>query len=188
MASMMTFNHKGIEKGAQFFVIDHSVGRAGRNRVDDVQLVQFLINRAIDIREEEIKANQTNELITPELKNRRFVDRNGRPLAKLVVDGKCGPKTVQAIFAFQNFYGQLSPVADGTISAVSDPNRIEYVGGANAKAPRGYYLKNTMYVLSVMAQGGAPHSPVFPILAEVKVQPLRAALAKAVLEYVSQRL
>lgn len=184
MARMMTFNHAGIETGTQYFVIDHSVGRMGRNRIDDVQLVQVLINRAIDAREEEIKRLSTNDLIAPELKNRRYVDSAGEPIAKLKVDGKCGPKTIAAILAIQNYYGKLSPNADGTISAVRDPNRIWYIGGANAEAPRGYHLQNAMYVLAVVAEK-THGSPVSRILAEVNVEPLRSVLSRSMLKYMA---
>ena len=52
-----------------------SVGRTARNLFDDVRLVQYLLN------------------CVPM--------RRGGPTRELVVDGLCGPRTVQAIFRFQ---------------------------------------------------------------------------------------
>jgi hypothetical protein len=50
MAGVHTYNHGGMK--VTLFAIDHSVGHGGRNLSDDVQLIQFLINRYIDEREE----------------------------------------------------------------------------------------------------------------------------------------
>ena len=50
MAQIHAYKHSG--KDVILFGIDHSVGRHGTNRMDDVQLIQLLINRYIDYRED----------------------------------------------------------------------------------------------------------------------------------------
>ena len=64
--------------GLMFLKIQHSVGKGGSNRRDDVQRIQFLLNVAhIDVR---------NEFRMPFL---------------LALDGICGPKTLSAILEYQ---------------------------------------------------------------------------------------
>jgi hypothetical protein len=69
-----------FKDGTVIFNVDHSVGKFGRNRRIDVQLVQFLLNKLI----QNIKDTGMGEspLPVPEL---------------LVTDGICGTKTIAAI-------------------------------------------------------------------------------------------
>ena len=80
MARLAQVRQTGTGKQEVLLLIDHSVGRGGTNRTDDVQLIQFLLNVA----------------------NRR----NGSPFynaltRRLVVDGRCGPQTLAAILKYQ---------------------------------------------------------------------------------------
>jgi lysozyme family protein len=80
-------------------LIDHSVGRHGRNRRDDVQLIQFLLNAA-------------NNYVGGHFFNPRPED--------LHVDGVCGEKTLAAILLYQKNINSVWPntlVEDGTVNA-----------------------------------------------------------------------
>ena len=158
MARVITFKRPDAVGKKPFFVIDHSVGRAGMNRFDDVQLVQFLINRVIDMREGQIKRS-------PTVGFRQLTDPAGRPIAKLAVDGRCGPKTLEAILAFQNLIGKLAK--DGTISAVKDRGADFYTSG-------GYRWANTMYELAVYSQDW-----IATTILDIAVEPLRSNLIKS---------
>lgn len=68
-----------------YFLIDHSVGRRGRNVRDDVLLVQFMLN--------EVGRPGAN------LMQKGYYGR-AEP-ANLRVDGICGPKTIAEILSFQ---------------------------------------------------------------------------------------
>jgi hypothetical protein len=159
MATVITFDRDDV-KNQKFFVIEHSVGRAGSNKLDDVQLVQLLINRVIDMREGEIKRN-------PTVGYRRMADPAGRPIAKLVVDGKCGPRTCEAILAFQKL--NVNQATDGTISAVRDRGKDSYVSGR-------YWQANTMYMLAIYSQNW-----ISTTIFDIDVEPLRSNLFKAML-------
>jgi hypothetical protein len=81
--------------GEVIFNVSHSVGRFGRNRTGDVQLIQFLLNKIIDKWKKE-----------------------GHPAPdQLSIDGICGPKTIGAILWFQK---DLDPTglmgADATVN------------------------------------------------------------------------
>jgi hypothetical protein len=159
VARVISFNRNDL-KNNQFFVIDYSVGRAGQNRIDDVQLVQILLNRVIDMREAEIGLN-------PGVGYKRMTDPAGRPIAKLLVDGMCGPKTCEAILAFQRL--NVNQAIDGTISPVRDRGKDGYVAG-------GYHQFNTMYLLAIYSQ-----SWITTTLFDITVEPLRSALMKSML-------
>src|SRR5215510_2823866 len=82
-------------------MIDHSVGKKGRNRHDDVQVVQFLLNSA----------------------NHQGVSFfEGAMKSDLVVDGICGPLTLDAIASYQKTInkgaGVKDMVEDGTVNAI----------------------------------------------------------------------
>jgi len=91
--------------GLIFIKIQHSVGKGGSNRRDDVQMIQFLLNVAhIDIR---------NEFRMPYL---------------LALDGVCGPKTLSAILEYQTAKkNSMFPLflVDGLVSAT---NQAGFVG------------------------------------------------------------
>lgn len=91
--------------GLIFIKIDHSVGKGGSNRHDDVQMIQFLLNVAhIDVR---------NHFRMPFL---------------LALDGICGPKTLSAILDYQtDKKTSMFPLfkVDGLVSAT---NQAGFVG------------------------------------------------------------
>ena len=80
-----------------FIKIKHSVGKGGSNWRDDVQMIQFLLNVAhLDTR---------NQFVMPSI---------------LVMDGICGPKTLNGILAYQNQKKRSmfpSIAVDGLVSA-----------------------------------------------------------------------
>jgi hypothetical protein len=79
-------------------LIDHSAGKGGRNRKDDVLLVQFLLNVA----------------------NRRDVSPFYKALKEpLVIDGVCGKNTKDAILLYQKKDAELvdNLVVDGVVNA-----------------------------------------------------------------------
>ena len=91
--------------GLIFMKIDHSVGKGGSNRHDDVQMIQFLLNTAhLDI---------ANTFRMPAL---------------LAMDGICGPKTMSAILDYQTVKKtSMFPLfkVDGLVSAT---NQAGFVG------------------------------------------------------------
>ena len=97
MARLKTIKEDG--KTTFALLIDHSVGVKGRNRRDDVQLIQFLLNSA----------------------NKNGVSPFAQKLSEdLKMDGICGPKTIAAIRLYQKTINEFSHdtlVEDGTINA-----------------------------------------------------------------------
>jgi len=95
---------KGFD-GLIFMTINHSVGKNGSNRYDDVQRIQFLLNIAhMDI---------ANSFRLPAL---------------LSMDGICGPKTLSAILDYQtDKKTSMFPLfaVDGLVSAT---NQAGFVG------------------------------------------------------------
>ena len=91
--------------GLMFIKIDHSVGKGGSNRHDDVQMIQFLLNTAhLDL---------ANDFRMPVM---------------LAMDGICGPKTMSAILDYQTVKKtSMFPLfqVDGLVSAT---NQAGFVG------------------------------------------------------------
>jgi len=88
-----------------FYGVDAPVGRGCSNRPDDVYLVQFFINAMWGK-----KDPASSDVVGP----------TGVPAP--TVDGICGPKTVDAIRSFQQFYtasvidGRVDPMPPGQTS------------------------------------------------------------------------
>ena len=82
--------------GMVFLKIEHSVGKGGRNRYADVQLIQFLLNV--------IHLDPGSSFRMP---------------AVLVIDGICGQRTLSAILAYQQNKIREFPLAaaDGVVTA-----------------------------------------------------------------------
>ena len=109
MARFQTVKEAG-EQRVRFFV-DHPVGFRGRNRKDDVQLIQFLLN----------------------FSNSTPVGYFFRALcAPLTVDGNCGPETLGAILAYQKRVNQRHGfrlmTADGTVRATQQAMLTDPIG------------------------------------------------------------
>lgn len=122
MAGLYTYKQLGLN--VTIVAIDHSVGRGGRNRMDDVQLIQVLINRHIDETEEVHK-----QLPGPSY-DTRVVDKRGRTIDDLVVDGRCGTLTLAAILATQRSLDKWKGCAvDGRIDAIPDGAASQYKTG-----------------------------------------------------------
>jgi peptidoglycan hydrolase-like protein with peptidoglycan-binding domain len=81
------------------FEISGTVGRGGKNKLEDVQAVQTALNV--------------------------------RAKAGLTVDGKCGPKTIAAIQAFQKTIGYANP--DGLVEPGKATARA--LGGEKVTVP-----------------------------------------------------
>ena len=104
---------------ALYFVIDHSVGKGGRNLLPDVQLIQIHLNKVMDDREIKIRAY-------PEIwTGQELKDAEGVPIQRLKVDGLCGPKTLAAILAFQQKFAALAK--DGLVSAIRSHDKSGYI-------------------------------------------------------------
>jgi hypothetical protein len=73
--------YKQLGRNVSIYAIDHSVGSGGRNRRDDVQLIQVLINRYIDEKEKNFPAlNMMPEFST----DRAVQSRNSLSMAYVV--------------------------------------------------------------------------------------------------------
>lgn len=140
MARVHTYKQSGTD--VAIFAIDHSVGRGGRNVKDDVQLIQVLINRYIDVEATLVKTH-------PETGRMRVSDTSGRQIDKLNVDGVCGPLTLAAILATQRSLNVWRRCAvDGRIDAIMEGGASQYDGSQ-------YYRFNTMYILAIGARADA---------------------------------
>jgi hypothetical protein len=131
--------------------VDHSVGRYGRNRMVDVQLVQFLLNSLIET------TKHTGPISDPPL-----------PAPEpLKTDGICGSKTIAAILWLQkstNIELAATLAEDATI------NRIEVMRyGSPSKL---YTLWQIQMILG--GRNALPRSA-----ADVPVQPLALELSKS---------
>ena len=137
------------------FLIDHSVGKGGCNRLDDVQLIQIHLNNMHSLYE---KRNAES----PEVwKGRQLSGRDGSPIQKLKVDGMCGPKTNEAILGFQNIFG--SSAKDGVIHSVKR-GQVAYIEGQ-------YKMYKTMFELAIQS-----HIYGKMTMEKIDVEPLRGNL------------
>jgi hypothetical protein len=141
-----------FETGSVIFNVDHSVGKFGRNRTTDVQLVQVLLNKLIqDIHD---SGEGESPLPVPEL---------------LATDGICGTKTIAAILWFQKSlnYGGVKFVAeDATINHADE----EMYG-----PPKNNDLFYTIWNINERL---ATRNALPQTAGEITVQPLRSELEK----------
>lgn len=173
MAGIHTYKHNG--KDVSIYGIDHSVGRGGMNRMDDVQLIQVMINRYIDWR---AYAHTTETSI-----DSRVLDRSGRQIDYLKVDGRCGPLTLAAIVATQKALNLWRGSAvDGRFDAFKDGSASVHQGPLTY----GHRPFTSMYALAVATratpEGSAP-GYVSPGTTRFDVftlpEPLKGALLRA---------
>jgi hypothetical protein len=143
-----------FKDGTVIFNVDHSVGKFGRNRRTDVQLVQFLLNKLI----QNIKDTGMGEspLPVPEL---------------LVTDGICGTKTIAAILwchKSENYWykgGFKTGAEDSTINHVDN---VIYGPNGNALFYSMWNIQNHL-----QSRNALPHTAT-----EITVQPLGSELEK----------
>jgi hypothetical protein len=181
MAGVHTYKQMG--KDVRIFAVDHSVGSGGRNKMDDVQLIQMQINRYIE----------TNAVISKKTPGwtPRLVSKSGGQVAKLGVDGLCGPLTLAAILAVQRSLNIWHGCAvDGTISAIPEDGPSQYKDGTslpsedfvNGKFVRTRFMLtsfNTMYILAVTADFHAPPWDIFSLPEPLKSSLLRSSISEA---------
>ena len=141
-----------LPTGEVILNVDHSVGRYGRNRMVDVQLVQFLLNQLIET------TKHTGPLSDPPL-----------PAPEpLKTDGICGSKTIAAILWVQkstNSAGKAYLAEDATVNHVEVIHYGPYPGGK----------LYTMWQIQMILEGrnALPRSA-----ADIPVQPLASELSK----------
>jgi hypothetical protein len=127
----------GIYDVEIIYNVDHSVGKFGRNRMTDVQLVQVLLNALIE----------TTARVGPLSGDLLHPEPAPEPLRP---DGICGPKTKAAILWFQK----------STIDALDETiNSVESV--ARYGKP-GHYRVYTLWMLNMnLALRHGPAGQVF---------------------------
>jgi len=179
MAGVHTYSQLG--RKTTVFAIDHSVGHGGRNLKDDVQLIQVLINRYINEKEDAHKRS-------PEPRyDARVLDKAGHTIDKLVVDGICGTLTLAAILATQKSLSKWKGCAiDGRIDAIEEGGASQYAAMEEVlvRLPTGKVIRefeptthfNTMYVLAVTT-GARPINPDWDRFS--LPEPLRTSLARS---------
>ncbi len=140
-----------LPSGEVILNVDHSVGRFGRNRMVDVQLVQFLLNLLIDT------TKHTGPISLPPL-----------PAPEpLKTDGTCGSKTIAAILWVQKSVnsGGSTLAEDATINNVEVIHYGPYPGG---KLYTMWEIQNILEIRKVLPRSTAA----------IPVQPLASELAK----------
>jgi hypothetical protein len=135
--------------------VDHSVGKFGRNRKADVQLVQVLLNALIETTKRVGPVSRNPDLLHP--------DPAPEPLRP---DGICGPKTKAAILWFQK---SGTGALDETINSVDDVGRY---------GKPGHYRTYTLWSLNMMLAG----RHALPAKSAITVEPLASELRKFALE------
>jgi len=114
-----------LRSGAVLYNVDHSVGRFGRNRMTDVQLVQVLLNALI----KDIKATGRG---LP----------GSAPIPELLSeDGICGSNTMAAILWYQK--SQSGVAKDATVNSIDASEQYGTPGNYN------YY---TLWGINVMLE------------------------------------
>jgi len=138
-----------LRSGEVILNVDHSVGRFGRNRMLDVQLVQFLLTLLIEIE----TAKRTGPLSDPVPE-------------PLKADGICGPKTIGAILWFQKLRNSRHYLAeDATVNHVEVIHYGPYPGGK-------------LYTLWALQMALEVRNKLPRSTADILVQPLASELAK----------
>jgi hypothetical protein len=183
-----------------YLVIDHSVGKAGRNLPADVQLVQIMLNRVFRLERDKMlywlqECLRDQKPITLDLRamaQRELpTDKTGRMIQPLGVDGVCGQRTIAAILAFQQSVkrtnGAAGPV-DGTINAIGIPGSDEYAMNKHhasfmATDKDGHPIRKwldddrfyAMYLLCVRSsERGKPLG-----LSDISAEPLKSSLMRS---------
>ena len=192
MAGVHTYIQLGMD--VTIYAIDHSVGVAGRNRTDDVQLIQVLINRQLGVWDALHK--EPDRAL-----DWRVLDKSGRQIDKLAVDGICGPLTLSAILASQRALNKWRGCAiDGRIDAIKEGRKSQYetgrvefyaAGVRNNKVVREPIMETrftTMYILA-HAVGAGPNSQALATTTAVPPwdiyslpEPLRSSLLRSSLD------
>jgi hypothetical protein len=138
-----------LKTGQIFYNVDHSVGKFGRNRFTDVQLVQWLLNLVI------------GDIVT-----------NGNALSSdpvpepLNVDGICGSKTKATILWFQQAQLGSGPL-DETINSI---DATGYMGHHH----KFYYTYTMVNLNNELASRFALPDPL-----EFGIEPLGSELRKS---------
>jgi hypothetical protein len=118
--------------------VDFPVGRLATrgsgNSMGDVQLVQLLLNRAIDF----LAANNKPPL----------TDNGGRAIGSLDVDGLCGNRTMEAIVAYQHLTKQRYREQEKTNPKPGGVTSVYEDGVVNKSSPTGISsMSRTMYTI-----------------------------------------
>jgi hypothetical protein len=140
-----------LRSGEVIFNVDHSVGRYGRNRMVDVQLVQLLLNLLIDT------TKHVGPLSDPPL-----------PAPEpLKLDGICGAKTIDAILWFQKSanIGYATYAEDATINNVET---VHYGPSPGGKLYTLWGIQSRLERTNVLPRSTA----------DIPVQPLASELSK----------
>ena len=187
MAGVHTYKQDGQDE--TMFAIDHAVGRGAVNRMDDVQLIQILINRYIDL-----KAAVYAERKGAREYDARVLDESGRQIKKLKVDGLCGPLTLAAILAAQRSLNRWRGAAvDGRIDPIPEGGASQYQDGTiyyswrevkNHKSVQHKIMNtrfNAMYLLGVVADW-EPNPPmdIFSLPDPLKSSLMRTSIGKSI--------
>lgn len=181
MAGVHTYKQQGGD--VTIFAVDHSVGRGGVNRTDDVQLIQVMINRYISTTADIHKKDPKWDALV--------LDSSRRQIDKIAVDGRCGPATLAAILAAQRSMKRWRGVAvDGRIDPIREGGASQYQDGttffvSHAVKNHPHRIMNTrfnsMYMLAVCADFD-PNPPwnVFLLPDPLKSSLLRSSIGKSV--------
>jgi hypothetical protein len=142
-----------LPNGDVIFNVDHSVGKHGRNRLTDVQLVQYLLNRMIS------DVHSSGDSLS-----------SARPPESLEVDGICGEKTIGAILWFQKARNAGPP---NGMKFVAEDATINHAGNTMyGPSPNKFY---TMWDLNSMLD----IRKALPAPEDIGIEPLRTELEKA---------
>jgi hypothetical protein len=145
MASVMQ-----LRSGAVLYNVSHSVGKFGRNRKTDVQLLQVLLNALI----RHIKSTGMN---LP----------GGQPVPELLPEnGVCDSKTMDAILWYQQ--SQSGMATDATVNSIDSTDLSEKYGRP------GNYKYYTMWALNAILEA----RKALPSQSDITVEPLASEVRK----------
>jgi hypothetical protein len=198
MPSMAYFKRS---PGTPYLVIDHSVGRVGRNLPADVQLIQIMLNRVLRLKRDEMlfdlqeflrDQNPTTSYLRAHALKALPTDKTGQMIQPLGVDGICGGRTIAAISAFQQSNkrtnGAAGPV-DGTINALGTPGSDVYAVKKNAfsfisrdkddRPIRKWLDDNRFYTLYLLCVDSSDLGRPLG-LSDISAEPLKSALMRSI--------